>query len=167
MSKEEQLQQAMRDLQETSAGGASSGAEVRVMAAFRKRHATNSPWKWAAMGAVAASILIASAMRLSTPSAVEAPAAIVSAPALPAVVVRPAVVPAIAPPRPRRRVRPATRVAKSKEIPFQAIPYAPPLAEGDALQVIRVRLPADYGRRIEADVLSGQDGIARAIRFVR
>ena len=61
-----------------------------------------------------------------------------------------------------------------------AIPYAPPILENDRVEVYRVRMPraavAGYGLPIEpgllggsvtADLAVGNDGIARAVRFVR
>jgi hypothetical protein len=63
---------------------------------------------------------------------------------------------------------------------FFAIPYAPAMTQADYGQVIRVNVPATSMRtfglpvsedrmfdRVQADVLMGEDGIARAIRFVR
>jgi hypothetical protein len=60
------------------------------------------------------------------------------------------------------------------------LPYAPPIDVNDEAQVIRVRLPRSAMRtvglpvnedrwfeRVPADVLLGQDGIARAVRFVK
>jgi hypothetical protein len=69
--------------------------------------------------------------------------------------------------------------ASAGEDPFIALPYAPPLAPTDRGQVLRVRMPRQTLRhlgvpvneerileRIPADVLLGEDGIPRAIRFV-
>jgi hypothetical protein len=63
---------------------------------------------------------------------------------------------------------------------FLAVPYAPAFTQYDSGQVVRVHLPRsslgtfglpfDENRaaeRIKADVLLGEDGIARAVRFVR
>lgn len=63
---------------------------------------------------------------------------------------------------------------------FFALPYAAPLAPDDAGQVVRVTLPQSAMRsvglpvneerwydRVPADVVLGQDGIARAVRFVK
>jgi hypothetical protein len=67
-----------------------------------------------------------------------------------------------------------------REEPFVAFPYTPQLTEVDRGQVLRVSMPASalrsYGvmlppqramERIKADVLVGEDGLARAIRFVK
>lgn len=63
---------------------------------------------------------------------------------------------------------------------FFALPFAPTFTAGDEGQVVRVRLPRTSmmtlglpvdtpgsQERVKADVLLGQDGIVRAIRFVR
>ena len=174
MTREERLQEAMRDLRKFSAGGASQAAEACMMAEFRKQHTgRRRGWRWAAVGAIAASVLIASVLRLSDPDPVEAPANEVAI-APPQASLRP--IPQLPEREPARRVpkkavrvRRAVRpsVQESSEQAFDAIPYAPPMRAGEPLHVIRVKLPDGVGRRVEADVLSGQDGIARAIRFVR
>jgi len=63
---------------------------------------------------------------------------------------------------------------------FIALPYAPPFQQGDRAQVYRVQVPqaslAVFGvpirgdrvsERVNADVVLGEDGIVRAIRFVQ
>jgi hypothetical protein len=63
---------------------------------------------------------------------------------------------------------------------FVAVPYAPPFAPSDRGQLIRLQVPRNAMRRfgipvsierwsdrVEADVLLGEDGIARAVRFVK
>jgi hypothetical protein len=65
-------------------------------------------------------------------------------------------------------------------VEFIALPYAPPMFPEDQGQVIRVRLPRQSMRRfgfpvneerladrIPADILMGEDGVARGIRLVR
>ncbi len=86
--------------------------------------------------------------------------------------------------RPRPRVRRKSSSVRAAEVPpdppFMAIPYAPPILEDDRIEVYRVRMPratvAGYGLPIEpgflggsvtADLAVGNDGIARAVRFVR
>jgi hypothetical protein len=71
------------------------------------------------------------------------------------------------------------RAAMRSETEFQPLPYVEPLRSTEARQVIRVSmtggdevilgmLPSDHrnGQPFEADVLVGEDGIARAIRIV-
>jgi hypothetical protein len=75
-----------------------------------------------------------------------------------------------------RAQRPQSEVATE----FFALPYAPRLTSFEGAQVLRVRLPrasmtmlglpvdqSGFSDRIKADVVLGEDGIARAIRFVR
>jgi hypothetical protein len=62
---------------------------------------------------------------------------------------------------------------------FLPFPYAEGLSAGERVQLIHVRLPgealtffglppaADPSATVPADVLLGQDGTARAVRFVR
>lgn len=63
---------------------------------------------------------------------------------------------------------------------FISLGHASRLVDGDGGQLVRVELPRSAlvrfglpmnvehsGERIKADVLMGEDGIARAIRFVR
>jgi len=63
---------------------------------------------------------------------------------------------------------------------FIALPYAPPIDASEDAQVVRVRLPRSAMRslglpvnedrwleRVPADVLLGQGGVARAVRFVK
>ena len=77
---------------------------------------------------------------------------------------------------PRREAVPVQQAAVQE---FIALPYAPPLSSWDRGQVMRVRLPRHSLRsmgipvnedrifeRVPADLLMGEDGVARAIRFV-
>ena len=65
------------------------------------------------------------------------------------------------------------------EAPFVPIPYLAPPAPYERIEVVRMQLPvaaliaagvpvrtADPGARVEADVVVGQDGRARAVRLV-
>ncbi len=79
----------------------------------------------------------------------------------------------------KARRRPAT---PNREVTteFFAVPYAPQFTSEDRGQLVRVRLPRESMRSfglpvnedrvtpvVNADVLVGEDGVARAIRFVR
>jgi hypothetical protein len=68
---------------------------------------------------------------------------------------------------------------RESEQPFVPIPYLAPPAPYERIEVVRMELPvaaliaaglsvrtADPGARVEADVLVGQDGRARAVRLV-
>jgi len=87
---------------------------------------------------------------------------------------------------PRRRVPaasvPAVKVEESTEVAtdFFEIPYAEPLRPEERADVFRIQmpranmavfgLPVTGGRldsRITADVLTGEDGVIRAVRFIR
>jgi hypothetical protein len=88
--------------------------------------------------------------------------------------------------RPKPVVRPAVPPPSSDPEPaeiatdFFEIPYAEPLRPNERADVFRIEMPragmAVYGlpvpggrlnTRIKADVLMGEDGVARAIRFIR
>jgi hypothetical protein len=78
--------------------------------------------------------------------------------------------------------QPAAPVAQSiqlEEQPFLPIPYVTPLARNEGATVVRVNIPvaallsagvpvpvADAGATVEADLVVGQDGRARAVRLV-
>jgi hypothetical protein len=68
---------------------------------------------------------------------------------------------------------------RESEQPFVPIPYLAPPAPYERIEVVRVELPvaaliaaglsvrtADPGARVEAEVLVGQDGRARAVRLI-
>ncbi len=76
--------------------------------------------------------------------------------------------------------RPARAAAREIVTDFFPLSYGPSPAPEGHLQIVRVRLPrsamASFGlplnpdgdqQRIQADVVLGSDGLARAIRFVR
>lgn len=195
MKDTEQLEQALKLLRDADAErGASPFAETRLRAAFRQHHAAKRrafSFRWASLaGALACTAVVA--WRLATPTAVEAPEPVRPAP--PAVAAAAPVTPQVVKQEPpvvarKRAVAPVT-VAKSAPKPradreeaevqdFIAIPYAPPLTSWDRGQVMRVRLPRQTLRsfgipvneermfeRVPADLLMGEDGVARAIRFV-
>jgi hypothetical protein len=151
-----------------------------------------TPWRWIAATAAAAAVLaLVFAVRLSRlPDVDPLPdVARVHAPAPPSHLVKSqSTAPAVSVPRPKPSLLTAARPKEVKGSParsqedtaeFIALPYAPPLSVYDHGQVVRVRLPrtsvGNFGlpvneerlaERIPADVLLGQDGIPRAIRFV-
>jgi hypothetical protein len=82
----------------------------------------------------------------------------------------------------RNRPGPAPQNLGLKEVAtdFFSLPYAPPLDPADGGQIVRVMLPRTAMRtvglpvvgeswtgHVPADVVLGQDGVARAVRFVR
>jgi len=79
-------------------------------------------------------------------------------------------------------VPPAARGREAQEVAteFMPMPFAPKFTAEDRGQVVRVRLPREsmqtFGlpvnqdrifNSVKADVLIGEDGVARAIRFVQ
>lgn len=163
--------------------------EAALVAAFREhaRVATRRrpvAWPhWALAAGVAAALLLAVTAGLfrdkPAPSSQSVSVAAAPAPVLPL----PAAVPKPAPVQPKRAVR---RVppppADPAEIATDFIPVAPPETwqPGTGGQILRVRLPrtslASFGlpmnadlaaEPVRADVIVSQDGVVRAIRFVR
>jgi hypothetical protein len=148
--------------------------EAALLAAYRRKHARRR-WKYLAPVPLAAALLWPLAFREAPPP----PAAPAPQPAPASAFRRP-------PPPPRR---PVTRVARAlprpRQEPAQAADFVP-IYPGAALlpmergQVVRVAIPrsalAPAGfpvdavriqERIRADVLMGEDGLVRGIRFVR
>jgi hypothetical protein len=187
----EQVERALHALREASQSAcAPERVEESLRRAFGARQRKRSPkYLWMAAGAMAASLMIAAAVRLSQPSPTKAPDPAVAA-GPPASEVRSQVKPettvtgAAVPVRRARRSPPrrpaAVRSDREVATDFFSIPYTPALTQADRGQVIRVRVPAESMRsfglpvneermfeRVHADVLLGEDGIARAIRFVR
>jgi hypothetical protein len=190
----EQALRALRDAD--AGRGASEFTETRLRAAFRERHARSrrrwwiSPPVWAAASIAAVIVLVVS--RLIAPASVQAPPA--AAPETPQAMARaaPEVRPAApAVPSRERRKSPRPRAPHGEPRPavaarhrpaleeFIPIPWAPPFTAHDHGQVVRVRVPRQSLRsmglpvneermfeRIPADLLMGEDGVPRAIRFV-
>lgn len=195
----DRLEEALRAVRESSAGlRAPDAVEDRLLAAFRAHQAAavpiarprgRRPYVWIA-GAVAASVVLAAALRLSQPRVVvELPKparvaamppgapesiAVKSDPLQPA---RPR--PAAIRRQPKKPAAAVSAAAREVSTPFLPVPYAPALTPEDRGHVVRVKLPAASMRtfglpvaedrtfeRVKADVLLGEDGIARAIRFV-
>lgn len=175
---------------------ASDALEKTLVAAFREQHRKRSVWlpRWAwASAAVAASVLLGMVWRLNTPTPVQAPVRPViqtlalqppdtrSLDTQPQTGVENSDVPAvttIATPKHRKAGHSVMRVAKMPDPQAQEfieIPYAPAFEAMDAGQVVRVNMRGASVRRlglpvmtdrVQADVLLGEDGIARAIRLV-
>ena len=163
-----------------------------VMAEFRRVHRTvpirRPLMHWAAMAAAAAAFLLAifvgrmprpEQIAVRVPSAIEAPPPVLVSPSVPARVARQVK-------RPRAvKVQPAPAPAPPESgsevaTDFFEIPYAEPLRPQERVDVFRMQipraniavfgLPVSGGRldsRVTADVLVGEDGVMRAIRFIR
>jgi hypothetical protein len=152
--------------------------EQNVLAAFRrqKRSRVERRWGWGA--AVAAAVVLAAvgAYRIQQPSSVAQPMPLLAHIAAPPPV-------ASAPSAPKLAVRRSPRVAKRQEeiaTPYFALPGAESLPSPDAEAVVHMVVPrstlqlvgfpvSEVPRPefIRADVVVGQDGMARAIRFVQ
>ena len=130
-------------------------------------------------GAIAAAALIAVVSWWSGPTTVQAPELVAEKPAP---VVKQQVL-AVAQPkvlttpkkRPRRTQLAAAPKPEPKPQPFVQLPFAPAFSQYDEAQVVRVTMPgasarglgfAVSGDRVQADVVVGYDGVARAIRMV-
>jgi hypothetical protein len=174
---------------------APAAVEQILLAEFRKQHARSKrqgAWRArAAVGAVAAALIVAAAVSLrrapeQNTVQMKPPEAHVTP------LVRPVVAPAVrevSKPRvrtlrasqPKVQRKPATEpVLAQREVMTEFIPivYDPePIERG---QIVRIRLPrsalATFGipmneehaeEAIRADVLLGEDGLARAVRFVK
>jgi hypothetical protein len=163
-----------------------------VLAAFRSAQARPRfhPLRW--VSAAAAVFAVAAIIYWTTKRPVESARSVPEKKPAEAAVVPKAPTPlkpvATAPERahrPRRKAAsrpPAAAQAPRQEVAteFIAFPYAPPIYSNEEAQVIRVRLPRSAMRsvglpvnedrwfeRVPADVLLGQDGVARAVRFVK
>lgn len=183
-----ELRRAMSEIE------APARVKPEVMAAFRAARRRPAPWtKWAAAAAACLALTGLMLYQAFTPRTeslevrVPAPPAPAIAQTARAVVVPPAVRPtprsALRAGTPRRKPgrvsRPAAAVPEVAS-DFLALPFAPPFDPGDGGQVVRVRLPRSAMRavglpvredawyeRVPADVVLGQDGVARAVRFVK
>lgn len=177
MQSEDFVAAALRKLAEQDAGREAPGAvEARVVQAFRRKRARKK-LKTIALASLAAAaglavFLAAGSRERPKPAAPpDVPKQVVAAAPAP---VETTVAPA---PKPAPRV---PRVARQpREIVTQFFPLldaAPPFERGELLRVTvpastmrRVGLPVNQERLADpvyADVLVGQEGLARAIRFV-
>ena len=143
--------------------------ETRVIAAFRRGRARRNRKMLvlAGLAAAAAITLFFSVRPQEHPKPVDS---------MPVVAAAPAPVEAIAPPEPKpvRKVRRQPREIVTQFFPL--LDVAPPFERGELLRVTvpastmrKVGLPVNeerLGDRVYADVLVGEEGLARAIRFV-
>ena len=171
--------------------------EARLMAAFEQRPPVKRPrhsmgWAIGAAAAAAAAVVIASLSWWASPK--QAPIVEVARTKAVAPVQAPAPVAVAAEaPKPAVAVASAARPARrstlrnSPRVPRELVSEFVPLAENEFLpaprqaQVLRVSVPratlaslgfpvmeeAGQGDRVTADVLMGEDGMARAVRFVK
>lgn len=173
---EDQVLQALKALAESDGDReAPLAVEARLLAKFRSRRASYRR-RWVGVGAIAAGFVLAvvlSTNRSSKPVVSAAPQLIQYS-----VLQAPPVVAAVAPAArnaARKIARPQAREVVTDFFPL--MDPAPPFERG---QMLRVELPAaamrtvglpvredHLGDPIQADVLVGEEGMPRAIRFVR
>jgi len=180
MQSEEYIKAALRALaEEDNEREAPLAVEDRVRRAFRRRYVQRK-WRTAgAWGLAAAAAVVAIVVGLR-----EHPKSVVPAPSVKAprqLVAMEASAPLDIAPPPARKVVPKVRqlVVPRREIVTEFFPLldvSMPFERGELLRMTvpastmrRVGLPVNEDRltdRITADVLVGEEGIARAIRFV-
>jgi len=174
---EQELLHGLRTLAADSPREAPAYVERRLLAEFHRRSRTrrrNIWWIASSTGAIAAAVAVALWIQPAPRKAGPAVAKVVTS--------QPSDVATAAAPI----FQPAVRIQKAAARPTRATMTFYPLPDSEALPplenatVIRVQLPMSSlrlmgfpidedraGDRIEADVLLGQDGLARGVRFVR
>ena len=175
---EERVLQALQALAERDrALQAAPEMETLLVHEFRRCRAQRG-WRWVAIGAVAAGIAITLLVVTSRPSRQPQTPVIPPPPVISNVVVAPPAAEAVT----HKPVRePAvTRQSNPREVVTEFFPLMDPAPPFDRGQMLRVQLPAAAMRTvglpvredhladpIQADVLVGEEGLPRAIRFVR
>ena len=185
MNEDSDLDRALRALASETDEDAAPAAESRLREAFRARpsqvapETAPAPWVWLASLAAAAGVVW---MVLAGRAPDAPPAARAEAPVVP-VAQAPAPVRSAVPvaPVPVASARPAARrhAPRVEPAPFEALYPGDPLADLDAVHVVRVSVPRSslfaLGLRprpgaaddaVEMDAMVGPDGVARAVRFV-
>jgi hypothetical protein len=179
MSDQHDLDRALDALAAATDADAAPAVEARLRAAFRAMPAeaapAPAPWSWLASLAAAAGV-VWMVLAGEAPQTIPAPpspavASVETAP-VPSATVAP--VP-VASPRPA----PKRRAPRAEPAPFQALSPGDPLADLDAVHVVRVSVPRSSlfalglaarpgtpDDAVEMDAMVGPDGVARAVRFV-
>lgn len=186
--KEDRVLQALRALAAIDREReAPPAVEARLVAEFHARR--RSGWRWPAIAAIAAALVITALWwtnRAPQPAVSAAPpVAQVSEAARPAAVTVTVAVENVA--RPPRKVTPKVvavrqpeRRSEPREVVTDFFPLMNPAPSFGRGQMLRVQLPAaamqtvglpvreeHLGDLVQADVLVGEEGMPRAIRFVR
>ncbi len=174
---EEVLLAGLKAMARAETRGPSVGLETRLLAELPGRRV---PWgTFATTGAIAAGICIAVVLWPALwPAPEERLVSALRTPVVPDIapdIVYPAASSAQVKPAPRRKAEPA-----ALRYELITIPYAEPLQSTERAELVRVRIPvselvawglplraADPDTRVDADVLLGEDGLARAVRFIR
>ena len=180
---EDRALQALRALAESDLGAQASPAlEARLLSEFRSRRRARRLYHWPAIAAVAAGVFIA--VFLLVHRAPKSTASVSAVPTFapksftdqaPARLTMP-----VAAPRKMNRKFAAVRQPERREVVTEFFPLVSPAPPFERGQMLRVQLPAAAMRTvglpvreehmadpIQADVLVGEEGMARAIRFVR
>ncbi len=176
---DQQLTAALHSLAASSPREASPELEARLAAAFRRQTKKRKLFRWIPAVAATAAAAAFLAILIRPTSVPPPPAAITYQAAAPALTVSTAPVT----PGPRRRHtvrRPAPAPPNEVATSFFALPEARDLPPAEAATLVRVQVPRSTMRLvglpvneeranegIRADMLLGQDGIARAVRFVQ
>jgi hypothetical protein len=158
--------------------------EAKLVSAFREHHPvrrTNRKWLWGS-AAIAASLLATLAWRFPSITPLQSPPGLRPVATVPQLVT-PRVVTPVArkttKPKPRKQRPPSPAQVATAPRPqareFIQLPYAPAFDPYEGGQVVRVSMPGASVRglglpisadRVQADVLLGDDGVARAIRLI-
>ena len=185
----EPIVDVLRRLREDDrAQSAPDALEQKLVTTFREHHVARRragrKWLWVASAAMAASLLVVLGWRFSSTTPLRAPLdlpkPVASAPkaTTPEAVVAVANVtpkPKIHKQRKPKTARLASAPARVPQREFIRLPYAPEFDPYEGGQVVRVSIPGASVRnlglpvmmdRVQADVLFGGDGVARAIRLV-
>jgi hypothetical protein len=176
---EQELLSALRGLAADGPRQAPPHVEKFLVAELRRRsraRRTKMWWSISTVAAIAAGMAVFIWMRPAPSKSVPAVVARVGVPDVPRLTA-PQVVPAVQKAQAIRAVR--ARPAKAA-LSFYPLPSASELPPAENAVVVRVQLPMSSLRlmgllvseetsaeRIQADVLVGQDGLARGVRFVQ
>jgi hypothetical protein len=183
---EEELRNALRALAHASPEIAPPAIEERLLKAFRERQKPRKLITRVAGTIAAGAVAAGLAAMFWIPPQPPKPVAHMVVPAPPPLAVQApkpvAVAPKLVAQRRSRPVRPRVPAPAVPEVAtkFYALPDADIFAPVEDATVVRVQLPRSAmrmvglpvneeraGERIRADVVLGQDGIARAVRFVQ
>ncbi len=180
---DDRIEQALRALAEQdSACGAPSRVEFRLLEAVRRRRRMKIAWRAGVAAAVVIGIAVAGAHWAAAPGLRPSPTVLAEFPVAVSTVSTPVPAPAQTPKPATVRKRTPRSIpvqAPAKEILTEFFPLMdapPPFERGE---LVRVVLPASALRvvglpvreehladPVQADVLIGEEGMARAIRFV-
>jgi hypothetical protein len=182
------LENLLAGLREQTRGvEAPKRVEAALLGAFRaesRRPARHMWMRWALGAAAAVAVILgAGVITMQQPAAPPPAVKVAVAPPPPIVQPAPKIVPPVVAkrvrraPRPRVQTPPPVQEVATDFLPLDDTATLPPIESG---HIMRVRLPQSTMMRfgfpinpdrmmdpVKADVMFGQDGIARAVRFVK